>query len=178
MQLVATIQLHGRVAFLPLTPVALKCLKPNETDCEPQTLGQHIKKRRLELRLTQKGAAARIGVTAGTIFNWENEVGRPRIEHSPAIRDFLGYDPIPGSPGTIAERLRDSRRRLGWSQARAAREAKVHPSTWSSWEARGTIMAKAHRALVARFVGLPEQEIYDLMRQRWSESHGRQTSGK
>ena len=42
-QLLARRHAHGRVAFLPSTPVTLKALKPKETDLEPKSLGEHSK---------------------------------------------------------------------------------------------------------------------------------------
>jgi len=49
-------------------PITLKALKPKETDFEPQTLGEHVRKRRLELKLTQKQAAERLGVNPWTVL--------------------------------------------------------------------------------------------------------------
>jgi len=156
-----------------LTTVTLKSLKSKEPDVPPQTVGQHIKKRRRELKLTQKGAAARIGVTPATVLNWENGLSQPKAEHLPVIRNFLDYDADHSRQSSIAEHLRRSREALGWSQRRAAQESGIDPSTWSSWEAGGTIMAKAHRALVARFVGLPESEVDAYMRRQENKSHKR-----
>jgi hypothetical protein len=47
----------GRVAFLPFVSITRKTLKPNETDFEPRTLGEHIKKKRLELKLISAQAS-------------------------------------------------------------------------------------------------------------------------
>jgi hypothetical protein len=40
-------------------------------------------------------------------------------------------------------------------QKEAARKLGVDPSTWSTSETGGTIMGKAHRRLIATFIGLP-----------------------
>ena len=56
-QFLAAIHYHGRVAFLPWVPVTLKGLIPKKTDFEPKTLGEHVRKRRLDLGLNQKQAA-------------------------------------------------------------------------------------------------------------------------
>ncbi len=37
-------------------------------------------------------------------------------------------------------------------------------------------MAKTHRRLVAKLIGLPETELYAAMRKQWNDSHGRPTS--
>lgn len=156
-------------------PTTLKCLKPKETDFEPRTLGEHIKKKRLEIKLTQREAGEQLGVTLFTVINWEYGVRKPAIRHLPAIRQFLGYNPEHLDPKTIAERLRAKRRELGWSQKEAAQRFGVDPSTWSNWEAGSTVMTIAHRRLLAKFVGVPEAEVYAAMRKRWNDSHGRPT---
>jgi DNA-binding transcriptional regulator YiaG len=62
---------QSRVAFLLLIRLRLKALKPTGIPKDPQTLGEHIKKRRLELGLTQGEASAQIGVSPWNILNWE-----------------------------------------------------------------------------------------------------------
>jgi len=138
-------------------------------------LGQHLKKTRLELGLTQKEAGQRLGVTSFAVISWKYDLRKPAVQHIPAIRRFLGYDPEPSTSNTLAERLAAKRRALGWTQKEAACKLGVDPSTWSTWEAGGTIMAKAHRVLVARFTGFSETDVYAAMRKRWNDSHDRPT---
>ena len=88
---------------------------------------------------------------------------------------FLGYDPEPPSPVSIADYLRAQRRARGWSQRDAAAYMGVDPSTWSSWELGGTIMKPAHRKLVADFTGMDHDEVYRCMKRRWNEHHGKPT---
>lgn len=76
-------------------PIRLKALKPKETDFEPPTLGEHVRKRRLELRLTQKQVAHRLGVNPWTVLNWEKSHTEPPIQSMGVILRFLGYDPFP-----------------------------------------------------------------------------------
>ena len=87
-------KLHGRVAFLPYVAVTLKALRRKEFDFDPKTLGEHIKKRRLELKLTQKEVAARLKVNAWTVLNWEKGETQPLPQSVPKIILFLGYDPM------------------------------------------------------------------------------------
>jgi DNA-binding XRE family transcriptional regulator len=122
-------------------------------------LGQHIWKRRLELGMSQNKTAKTLEVTAQTLLHWEKGQTVPLVQFIPSIIRFLGYDPNPPAPATLAERLRSRRRELGWSKAIAARALGVDPATWSNWEKDGTILVKAHRQLVARFVGLSEADI-------------------
>ena len=160
---------------MPCLPITLKSLRKKDFDFEPQTFGEHIKRKRLELGLTQKEAGQRLGVTQFTVINWEYGLGNPAIQHVPAICRFLGYDPEPPTPKTLPERLAAKRRDLGWTQRVAAQKLGVDPCTWSDWENGGTIMATAHRRLVAKFLGVKEADVNSEMRKRWNDSHGRAT---
>jgi len=81
---------------LQFTPVRLKALKPKETDFEPRFLGEHIKKRRLALKLYQWEVAERLGVDPITVFKREKgNTTEPPIKVVPAILAFLGYNPFP-----------------------------------------------------------------------------------
>jgi transcriptional regulator with XRE-family HTH domain len=155
---------------LQFAPITLKALKPKETDFEPQTLGEHVRKRRLELRLTQKQAAQRIGVNPWTVLNWEKDHTEPPIESIPVIIRFLGYDPFP-KPTTIPERLLAKRRTMGWSIKEAAMQLGVDHGTWGDWEEGGVILYRNHRLLVARLLDLPEGEVNQDMRVRWNRLH-------
>jgi transcriptional regulator with XRE-family HTH domain len=59
---------------------------------EPCSLGEHIRKRRLDLGLLQAEVAAEIGVTESTVWNWEHGT-EPELIHIPAVLAFLGYIP-------------------------------------------------------------------------------------
>ena len=74
-----------------------------------------------------------MGVTASTIWNWENQNAEPALRFLPAIVEFLGYDPLP-KPQTVGERLLRLRQLRGWSQKRMAEELEVDPSTLGHWE--------------------------------------------
>ncbi len=131
---------------------------------------EHVRKRRLELRLTQKQAAERLGVNAWTILNWEKDHTEPPIESMPAIIRFLGYDPFP-EPKNIPERLLAKRRAKGWSIREAARRLGVDEGTWGDWEQGGVILYRNHRLLVARLLDLPEGEVEQDMGVRWTRLH-------
>lgn len=151
-------------------PIRLKALKPKETDFEPRALGEHVRKRRLEMRLTQTQAAERIGVNPWTILNWEKGNTEPPIASMPALLKFLGYDPLP-EPKTLPERLLAKRRAMGWSIREAARKFGVDPATWRDWEQGRVILYRLHRVLVARLLGLPEGEVDQDMAGSWIRSH-------
>jgi DNA-binding XRE family transcriptional regulator len=93
LQLSASGRSHGFVAFLPLMPVRLKYLKSEELLPEPTTLAEHIKKRRLDLKLTGKEAGKLLGTDESSIIQWEKGRSVPRVYRLPAIIRFLGYNP-------------------------------------------------------------------------------------
>lgn len=47
----------------------------------------------MDLGLRQRDVAAKIGVHALTVTNWEKGHTAPEIRFLPAILDFLGYNP-------------------------------------------------------------------------------------
>lgn len=135
-------------------------------------MGEHIKRERLKRGLLQKDLALLFNVDMFTILNWETGKTKPQIKDVPALIRFLGYDPEPPSPVTIADHLRAKRRLRGWSQRQAASSIGVDPCTWSNWELEGTIMKPEHRKLVAGFIGMDPNHIYRCMKRRWNNSHG------
>jgi transcriptional regulator with XRE-family HTH domain len=76
---------------------------PKELTTEPVTLGDHLRRRRLELDLYQKDVAAQIGATASTIWNWEHG-WTIDLRYVPRVIAFLGYNPIP-YPESLMDRL-------------------------------------------------------------------------
>ena len=94
-------------------------MKPKGYSESPETLGQHLKKRRLEQALLQRDVAALVGVSVDTYGGWEVDRIRPYASSWGAIIHFLGYDPHP-EPTSIGDRLKAKRRALGWSQRRTA----------------------------------------------------------
>jgi transcriptional regulator with XRE-family HTH domain len=126
-------------AFIPALPFChaeLRAPKPKPT-AYPRTintLGDHIRARRLDLNLLQKHVGERIGVDALTITNWECNATAPAIRYIPAILSFLDYDPFPPAQ-TLPERLATVRKALGLSQRNLALSLGVDSGTLQSWEA-------------------------------------------
>jgi DNA-binding transcriptional regulator YiaG len=99
---------------------------------EPTTLGEHIKKRRLDSGLFQRDLASRLKVTVETIVNWERDHQTPPIRMWPKIIAFLGYDPHP-EPRSLSERIEAQRRRLGWTYPKTAGTLGVSVGTVIRW---------------------------------------------
>lgn len=107
--------------------------KPDGYPNEPKTLGEHLKKRRLDLGLIQRDVAKRVEVDKTSVWNWETDRNVPELRFMPAILAFLGYDPRPGEH-TLGKRLVRFRQSKGWSQKRCAVELGVDPTTLARWE--------------------------------------------
>ena len=119
----------------------------------PQTVGDHIRKRRLGQKMLQREVAEQIGVDTTSLFNWEGNRSRPEIRYMPAIIRFLGYNPLPAGQ-TWDERLVRCRTALGLTQEEAARQMAVDPSTLARWERgekepTGAFMKRAERFLAS-----------------------------
>ena len=97
------------------------------------TIGDHIRKRRLDLGLFQLQVAAQIGVDNASILNWEKSCMKPEIRHLPAIISFLGYNPLPKPKGFSAQ-LVWTRSIRGMDRVSSARFLGVDPSTLARWE--------------------------------------------
>ena len=118
--------------MLPLRLVGSKprsCAYPKEL----KTLGDHIRKRRLDLGLLQRDVAERVGAAVASLWVWENECREPELKFMPAIIAFLGDDPRPDAE-MLGERLVRYRVGKGWSQKRLAEALRVDPTTLSRWE--------------------------------------------
>jgi transcriptional regulator with XRE-family HTH domain len=67
-------------------------------------LGDHLRKRRLDLGLLQAEVADRLGVTESSVTNWELSRTEPELRFLPGIVRFLGYTPW-SVDRSIGERL-------------------------------------------------------------------------
>jgi transcriptional regulator with XRE-family HTH domain len=141
------------VTYFPVTYSVGGSRVQKAWDFEPQSLGEHIRRRRLMLLITQEEAAFLLGVNAWTVHNWETGQRKPEIRFIPALVAFLGYDPEPVDEGTLAGRLVAKRRQLGLSQREAARSFQIDPGTWAGWEKGARVARAAHRRAVEGFLG-------------------------
>ncbi|MEX1138902.1 MAG: helix-turn-helix transcriptional regulator [Bacteroidota bacterium] len=117
-------------------PVVLTAKRPksNKFPKSLVTIGNHLRARRLELKLLQKDVARLIAVDETTVYNWERGYTKPPLRHMPKILEFLGYDPSPNEPRTIGEKLLKYRRDRGMTQKELARQIGIDPTTLSRLE--------------------------------------------
>jgi len=125
---------------------------PDAYPTRMSTLGDHLRKRRLDLGLLQREVAERLGVTATTVCNWENARSTPTLRVRPRVIAFLGYDPEESPAGTVGERILAFRRRRGISRRELARRSGVDPSTVARWEREGRRPSKPLLARLESFL--------------------------
>jgi DNA-binding XRE family transcriptional regulator len=98
--------------FCQGVPVTLKSLRQRYFSGIPQTLGEHLKKRRKELGLLQREAATQMGISRKTCTSWEKDKTTPMAANFRMVVVFLGYDPTP-KPKPVADRMYAPARRPG-----------------------------------------------------------------
>ena len=129
---------------MPFGPKLLKSLKPRPWALLPRTLGEHLKKRRMELGLWQRDLRVRFKLEKETYANWEKDRCKPAMKHWSGIIEFLGYDPSP-EPATLGEQLLGYRRRHGLSRRALALRLGVDEATLWRWEVdRGEPISQVH----------------------------------
>ena len=125
---------------------------------EPTSVGQHLKKKRFMDGLRQKQIAAKLGVSARTLSQWECDRIVPAWEYQPRLVAYLGFDPFigltpgkpkgnetsgvaflsPEAPTTIGQRIREFRleSRKTWKQL--TEEWGVSAKTLRGWASNRT----------------------------------------
>jgi DNA-binding XRE family transcriptional regulator len=78
----------------------------------PATLGEHLRRARLDRKLLQRHLAREIGCSQASLASWEAGRGAPGLRFLPGILAFLGYDPRP-EPRTSPARRRHVREGAG-----------------------------------------------------------------
>lgn len=118
----------------PFCHVTLRGRRPREGYPEdPKTLAEHLKRKQLDLGLTQGDVARQVGATVQTVANWEMERTQPEARHYPAILGFLGYDPRPEA-STLGAGIKRKREGDGLTQRELARKLGLDPTTLQRWE--------------------------------------------
>jgi len=95
---------------------------------ELNTIGDHPRRKRLDLKMLQREVAEQLGVDKPSVFTWEANTVSPEIRCMPAIIRFLGYNPLPAAD-TLGGRLVRHRTSLGMTREEAAKRLGVDPGT-------------------------------------------------
>ena len=124
----------GTVA-LPFCHFALRGRRPPPKGypTELNSLGDHIRAKRLTLGVSQKEVADQIGMRTSNIWNWENTRCQPSVRFIPGIIDFLGYVPYTRAQ-SFSDWLKMVRAAQGLSQEALAQGLGMDESTINGWE--------------------------------------------
>jgi len=102
--------------------------KPDGYPHYPVTLGQHIRRTRIDRGLSRFELANRLCVHPETIRFWETGRTKPTVRLYPWVLGFLGHE-LEDTPLAIGAALRRKRRSLGLSQRALAKILCIAPST-------------------------------------------------
>ena len=119
-----------------------------------KTIGDHLRKKRLDLELSQKEVAQIIGVSEATIWNWENNRKSPKVSFLPKIFEFLGYS-LYEPKISFPEKLAFLRKSLGLSQEKLAKLVGLDESTIRKLEKGKSKPAKKTLEKLEKFFNFP-----------------------
>jgi len=121
---------------LPSLRFETETVKPIDSSYpkNPTSIGEHIRKKRMELKLFQKDLAILFGVSEDCITYWENSRSTPQIQYYPALIRFLGYYPFELDLTAFEGRIKAFRYINGLSQKQFATLMKINPRTAQQWE--------------------------------------------
>ncbi|MGH8046183.1 MAG: helix-turn-helix domain-containing protein [Chthoniobacterales bacterium] len=115
------------------------------------TIGDAIRKRRLDLRLLQKDVAARLGCDTDSVCHWEIGRSYPKICFFKPIVEFLGYSPFPVKD-SIAGHLVNYRKIRGWTQKHFAAVIGIDQATLAKYERGERIPAGKYLKKIEGFI--------------------------
>jgi transcriptional regulator with XRE-family HTH domain len=118
----------------------------------PNTLGEWLRQRRLDLHIRQRDLARQLGVSLTAVQGWE--LGRFKIgqRFEERIRAFAGL-PLRPEPKTLGDRLRRRRLQMGFTQLDVAGILGVHVASVQHWEYGQRTVPKSKLAALALFLG-------------------------
>jgi DNA-binding transcriptional regulator YiaG len=116
-----------------------------------KTLGDHLRKRRLDLGLLQKEVAEQIRVDTASIGNWESNETQPMVHCIPRILAFLGHNPLPEADD-LTGKLKRLRGTLGLTQEKLAQRLGIDESTVAGWERGENTPVGSYLKLLEDFV--------------------------
>jgi transcriptional regulator with XRE-family HTH domain len=92
-----------------------------------RTVGDHLRKKRLDLKLLQRDVSKAMGVDTLTVCNYGNNLTNPGLYLLPKTYSFLGYNPLQSNAKTPGEKIKQFRIQKGSSMRRLAKELGLIP---------------------------------------------------
>jgi len=148
------------IVALPFYHFSLKGPRPiaKAYPKELKTLGDWIRKTRLDKGLFQEQVAQILGVTEQCITNWELGHSEPEVRYIPKIIEFIGYCSYDHTADPI-DRVEAIRKAVGLTQEQMARILEVDESSLASWVCREHKPAKQSQEILRAFLADPYQYI-------------------
>lgn len=127
---------RNRMVALPFYKKPVQVRKPYRIKhpIELLTLGDHVRKKRIESSLLQKDVATIFKVCEDTITGWESGRTKPEVRYYPAIVRFLGYSPFELPDDTLAKQVKHYRYQHGLTPREFGKLVSVDASTVRAWE--------------------------------------------
>jgi DNA-binding XRE family transcriptional regulator len=100
----------------------------------PGTIGEHIRRKRMDMRLLQSEVAKILNVSSDCITFWENNRTQPQVNYFPRIIEFLGFLPFEFDTSTFIGKLKSYRFKNGLSHKRLGKVLHVNATTIRGWE--------------------------------------------
>ena len=145
-----------RELFLPFRKVLKRPRNPL-MPLQLSTLGDHIRKVRLEKGLLQRDVAELLNVCEDSVTHWENGFAQPRVQHYPLIFSFLGYYPFPHETESIAGKLQQWRFSIGLTQVECGTYLKADIRNVRDWERKKKVPSlKRSKQITELWLRLPE----------------------
>jgi len=107
----------------------------------------------MDLGLTQRTLAQRLGCWYQSVASWERDKGEPLVTRWPVIEAVLGRGLVPERDG-LPGRIRTARLRLGLTQEELATQAGVHIRTVRNSEAGSFKPARATLGRLRAVLGM------------------------
>ena len=174
--------LHSSCATLPfcdrLVNVSRKDISPVWTrSCpvskQPQTIGEHLRKKRFTSGIRQSEAARLLDVSQLTLSLWERDKVYPSWSQQPKISAYLGYDPFtnpalgrpkgnetscvaflsPNEATLLGQRIQMRRMDLRKTRKQYAKELGISVKTLWGWETNRWLPTPLLRARLVKFFG-------------------------
>ena len=119
-----------------------------------RTWGDHIRARRLDLKLTKRQLSLRFNVSDVTIYLWEKNRVKPSLAQIPKIIEFLGRDPFEKETENLGDNIREYRRVHGLTQKKLAEQLEIDQTTLSAWETGQYLPPKQQLGKLSSLLGV------------------------
>ncbi len=86
-----------------------------------ETIGNHLKKTRIERNIARKEAACILNAGEGALYLWEESNRTPQFKYMGAICKFLGYIPFDCTDESLSNQLFVARRIMGLTIAKVSK---------------------------------------------------------